>query len=83
MELKYGDLLRPLESLPLAESEHVVLTLADAEQTIAEVSTLFTAEEFQAALDDAVTLEEVRGALAKMSGSLSEAVIEARESEGR
>lgn len=73
-------LLRPLEPLPLAESQRITLTISDAasghSQPDREILERVKAE--AAAIQVAPTIEEVRAALASIPGSLAEEIIAER-----
>ena len=73
-------LLRPLEPLPLAESQRITLTISDAasghSQPDLEILERVKAE--AAAIQVAPTIEEVRAALASIPGSLAEEIIAER-----
>jgi len=63
--------LRPLVSLPLAESEHVRLSVSRLEGDWLDRQYMaFCAAE----ADAGITLQAVRGALAKIHGSMDEAI---------
>jgi predicted DNA-binding antitoxin AbrB/MazE fold protein len=68
--------LRPLVPLPLANVQHVQVTIADVDNDIAAY---FDAAEWAASKYDDVTLQDVRLALSSVQGSLSDAVIASRE----
>ncbi len=68
--------LRPLVPLPLANVQHVQVTIADVDNDIAAY---FDAAEWEASKLDDVTLQDVRLALSSIQGSLSDAVIASRE----
>ena len=70
---------RPLESLALADSQRVLVTISDGTATADEVPRHFEPEEWEAATQDDVSLEEVRRALSSIPGSLADAVIASRE----
>jgi predicted DNA-binding antitoxin AbrB/MazE fold protein len=70
--------LRPLEPLDLPEQQLVTITVTDGVPTEAWLDTEYLAECAQEA-DDGVSLEEVRAALAKITGSLTEDFIPERE----
>jgi len=71
--------LRPLQALPLKEEQQVTVTLTDPVLSGDEVAGYFSPEEWAEALQDEISLEEVRQAMSTMSGSLSEAVIALRQ----
>ena len=68
--------LRPLEPLSLAESQHVKLTISDAitERSQRDLATVEDARREIAAIGNVPTIEEVRAALASIPGSLAEDV---------
>ncbi len=70
--------LRPLEPLPLQEMQQVTVTVTDvpADDYLAGY---FTPEEWALAAHDGITWDDVRQTLAKIPGSLSEAVIAQRQ----
>ena len=78
-----GGRLRPLEPLALTEHQHVIVTIEDVPKEPAE---LWIDCDYHAALDASVerepTLEEVRGALSSISGSLSDAIRAERDDRG-
>jgi predicted DNA-binding antitoxin AbrB/MazE fold protein len=71
--------LQPLEALPLEDRQQVTVTITDPGTVGQDVAGYFSPEEWAQAAEDSVSLEEVRAALATISGSLSEAVIAQRE----
>jgi len=71
--------LRPLEALPLPDNLHVMITIGDVAGNRPDLAGYFTAEEWDAAAHDQISLEEVRRALASIPGSLSDTVAESRE----
>ena len=62
--------LRPLEPLPLQEHQQVTVTVSDQEDGNWLDATFLSYLENQA--DDSVTLEQVRSALAKIPGSMTD-----------
>jgi len=73
-----GGVLRPLEPLDLREQQLVNLTITDEAPAEPWLDTECLAACASEA-DDSVTLEEVRAALAKIPGSLTEDFIAERE----
>ena len=71
--------LRPLESLALANLEHVLVTISVAPSTADNVGGYFEPEEWEAAKHDDISLQEVRRALSSIPGSLADAVIASRD----
>ena len=71
--------LRPLESLALADLLRVLVTIAGAPATADDVAGHFEPEEWEAAKHDDISLQEVRRALSSIPGSLVDAVIASRE----
>jgi hypothetical protein len=53
--------------------------MSDTRATLQDVAGYFTPDEWVAAADDEITVNEVRRALSTISGSLSEAVIALRQ----
>ncbi|BDC50355.1 hypothetical protein F183_A26710 [Bryobacterales bacterium F-183] len=76
-----GGVLRPLEPLALKDHEKVriTLTVADKPQIPADLAWYMTQEEYEAALTDDITLEEVHAALSTIPGSLSDTIRELRD----
>ena len=72
-------MLRPLQSLPLPNMQHVLVTISGAPVTADDVAGYFEPEEWEAAQHDDITLQEVRRALLSIPGSLADAVIASRE----
>ena len=68
--------LRPLVPLPLANAQHVQVTIADVDTDIAAY---FDAAEWEASKYDDISLQDVRLALSSIQTSLSDAVIASRE----
>lgn len=62
--------LRPLEPLPLTEHQQVTVTVSDQEEGDWLDSAFLRYLETQA--DESVTIEQVRSALAKIPGSMSD-----------
>jgi len=71
--------LQPLEPLALQDMQQVTVTIADLPAIDEELAGYFTPEEWASAVHDDITWDEVRQALSKIPGSLSEAVIAQRE----
>ena len=71
--------LQPLEALSLEDNQHVTVTITDPTAVGQDVKGYFSREEWEQAAQDDVSLDEVRGALSTISGSLSEAVIALRQ----
>ncbi len=71
--------LQPLEALTLKERQEVTVTIIDPGSVGQEVAGYFSPEEWAQAAQDTVSLDEVRRALATISGSLSDTVIAQRE----
>jgi predicted DNA-binding antitoxin AbrB/MazE fold protein len=71
--------LRPFESLPLPNMQHVLVTISGAPATAEDVAGYFEPEEWEAAKHDDISLAEVRRALSSIPGSLAESVIASRE----
>ena len=74
-----GGVLRPLEPLALEEMQQVTVTVSDSPAIDDDLAGYFTQEEWAAAARDGVTWDDVRQALSKISGSLSETVIAQRQ----
>jgi predicted DNA-binding antitoxin AbrB/MazE fold protein len=70
--------LRPLEPILLEERQEVTVTISDQGNIPRDHPLLAASEEWANAVEDQVSLDEVRRALATIRGSLSEAVIEER-----
>ncbi len=71
--------LRPLEALRLPDNAHVMVTIADVASNGYELADYFTAEEWAAAANDQISLNEVRQALSSIPGSLADTVAASRE----
>ncbi len=71
--------LRPVDQLSLPEQSRVTVTITDAALFESDASAYFSPEEWEAALRDEISLDEVRQALSSIYGSLSDAVIALRE----
>jgi predicted DNA-binding antitoxin AbrB/MazE fold protein len=71
--------LRPLESLPRPDLQHVLVTILSAPASADDVAGYFEPEEWEAAKHDDVSLQEVRNALSSIPGSLADAVVASRE----
>jgi len=69
-------LLRPLETLDLANLQHVQVTISDE---AVDIASYFDPAEWGASKRDDISLAEVRRALSSIRGSLSEAVIASRD----
>ena len=72
--------LRPLERLPLAQSQRVRLIVSDEAQShpLLDRSVLEQARDEVARMHHVPTIEEVRSVLSTISGSMSEFVIQER-----
>lgn len=80
LQAVYRDgVLQPLEALPLADRQQVTVTITDPGSVGPDVAGYFSPEEWAQAAQDGVSLDEVRQALATISGSLSDTVIAQRE----
>lgn len=71
--------LRPLESIGLADRQHVRVSIADMTDVHAHIAGYFEPDEWEAAKRDDVSLEDVRRALSSIRGSLSDTIIASRE----
>ena len=71
--------LQPLETLPLEEMQQVTITVSDTPLIDNDLPGYFSPEEWDLAARDNVTWDDARRALAKISGSLSDAVIAQRQ----
>jgi predicted DNA-binding antitoxin AbrB/MazE fold protein len=71
--------LRPLDSLSLEEAKQVTVTIEEPGAGEEDISSYFSADEWDAAQHDDITIDEVRAASAGMKGSLSDAVISLRD----
>jgi len=71
--------LRPLNQLSLPDQSRVTVTISDAVPFESDPSVYFSSEEWDAALRDEISLDEVRQALSSIDGSLSDTVIALRE----
>jgi predicted DNA-binding antitoxin AbrB/MazE fold protein len=70
--------LRPVDQLSLPDQSRVTVTISDATPFEGDASAYFSSEEWEAALRDEVSLDQVRQALSSIEGSLSDAVIALR-----
>jgi predicted DNA-binding antitoxin AbrB/MazE fold protein len=66
--------LRPLEVLRLPDNAHVMVTITDVAGNGHELADYFTTEEWAAAANDQISLNEVRQALSLIPGSLADTV---------
>ncbi len=71
--------LEPLEALPLEEGQQVTVNITDSPASDEDLAGYFTPEEWAQAAQDGVTWDDVRQALSKISGSLSDAVMAQRQ----
>lgn len=74
-----GGVLKPLEALDLQDEQRVIVTIANRVITGQDVTGYFSPEELAAAVQDDVSIEDVRRALSTISGSLADAVVSLRE----
>ena len=72
-------ILRPLEALELANSEHVQVTISSLPEPAGDLAAYFEPGEWEASKRDDITLDEVRRALSSIRGSLSDTVIASRD----
>ncbi|MGA7234868.1 MAG: antitoxin family protein [Bryobacteraceae bacterium] len=52
--------LRPLETLPMSDRQHVLVRISDVPATALDVANYFEADEWDAAKLDDISLDEVR-----------------------
>ncbi len=71
--------IQPLEALSLEERQQVTVTITDPCSAGQDVAGYFSPDEWAEASLDTVSIDEVRLALATISGSFSDAVIAQRE----
>lgn len=77
-----GGMLRPLNPLPLREQQQVRLIVeTEIEMKFDDASGFFTAEEWEFAKQDSLSLADLHESLISIEDSLSGAVIEARRNE--
>jgi len=80
LQAVYKDgVLQPLEPLPLEEMQQVTVTINDLPTIDDDLAGYFTSEEWATAARDDITWDDVRLALSKISGSLSDAVTAQRQ----
>ncbi len=80
LQAVYKDgVLQPLEAVPLEDEQQVTVTITDPVTVGQDVAGYFSPEEWAEAVDNDVSLDEVRQALSTISGSLSDAVIALRQ----
>ena len=70
--------LRPLEPIPLEDRQEVTVTISDEKDVLRDHPLLASPDEWAAAADDDISLDEVRRALSTIRGSLSDAIIDER-----
>jgi predicted DNA-binding antitoxin AbrB/MazE fold protein len=70
--------LRPLEPLALPDNQRVTLSIKTPDN-LADAAAYFTEAEWNAALHDDISLDEVHQALSSIDGSLSDAVVALRQ----
>jgi predicted DNA-binding antitoxin AbrB/MazE fold protein len=79
-EAVYEDgVLRPLETLELADRQHVQVTIPPIHDLAADVAAYFEPAEWEMSKQDDMSLAEVRRALSSIRGALSEAVVASRD----
>ncbi len=71
--------LRPLESLTLANHQHVLVTISNSGAPIDDIAECFEPDEWEFAQHDDISLAEVRRALSSIPESLADAVIASRD----
>jgi predicted DNA-binding antitoxin AbrB/MazE fold protein len=71
--------LYPLEPVQLQDMQQVTVTITDTSAIDEDLAGYFTPEEWLEAETDTVTWDEVRRAMAGISGSLSDAVTAQRQ----
>jgi predicted DNA-binding antitoxin AbrB/MazE fold protein len=71
--------LRPLEGVKLPDGQHVMVSVTQVTATEEEIAAYFSAEDWAAAKDDAISLPQVRTALSGIQGSLADTAIASRE----
>ena len=72
-------ILQPLEALQLENMQQVTVTITDSPDIDDDLAGYFTPEEWAEAARDGVTWDDVRQALSRISGALSDAVIAQRQ----
>lgn len=79
-EAVYEDgVLRPLEDPQLRNNQHVTVSVLERSLDGQDMSGYFSPQEWETAIGDTVTLEQVRQALSSIPGCLSDAVSASRE----
>jgi predicted DNA-binding antitoxin AbrB/MazE fold protein len=73
-----GGVLRPLEPIPLEDQQEVTVTISDEGSIPRSHPLLVSADEWADAAQDDISVDEVRRALSRISGSLSAAIIDER-----
>lgn len=71
--------LRPLETLPLANRQHVHVTIATIPNSHGDVAAYFEPAEWEASKTDDISLADVRKATSSIRGSLADTVIASRD----
>jgi predicted DNA-binding antitoxin AbrB/MazE fold protein len=80
LQAVYRDgVLQPMEPLCLDQMQQVTVTINDLASIDEDLAGYFTPDEWSAAASDDITWDDVRRALSKVSGSLSDAVIAQRQ----
>jgi predicted DNA-binding antitoxin AbrB/MazE fold protein len=80
LQAVYKDgVLQPMEPLCLDQMQQVTVTINDSASIDDDLAGYFTPEEWSAAARDDITWDDVRQALSKIPGSLSDAVIAQRQ----
>jgi predicted DNA-binding antitoxin AbrB/MazE fold protein len=79
LQAVYKDgVLQPMEPLCLEQMQQVTVTITDLAPIDEDLAGYFTPEEWSAAARDDMAWDDVRQALSRISGSLSDAVIAQR-----
>lgn len=79
-EAVYEDgVLRPLETLEIANRQHVQVTISALPGSVDDIAGYFEPAEWESSKQDEISLADVRHALSSIPGSLSDAVIASRD----
>lgn len=71
--------IRPLEGMKLSDGQRAIVSISQVGAPDDKIAAYFSAEDWAADKQDAISLPQVRAALSGIQGSLADAVFDSRE----